>query len=46
MAEYKCEDGFELAPGNVPGRGFANMNQINSKKFDIMKQFQQHTFVL
>ena len=35
MAEYECEEGFELTPGNVPGRGFSNMNQVNSKKWDI-----------
>merc|ERR1711974_53349 len=28
---HKCENGFELAPGNVRGRGFSNMNLFNSK---------------
>ena len=31
MVGYECEEGFELTPGNVPGRGFYNKNQVNSK---------------
>jgi len=29
---YECEEGFELIPGNVRGRGFSNMDKTNSKK--------------
>jgi len=29
---YECEEGFELTPGNVRGRGFSNMDKTNSKK--------------
>ena len=38
MAEYECEEGFELTPGNVPGRGFYNKNQVNSKMWGQKQQ--------
>ena len=39
---YECEEGFELTPGNVPGRGFYNKNQVNSKMWE---QEHQNVFI-
>ena len=37
-AGYECEEGFELTPGNVPGRGFYNKNRVNSKMWEQKQQ--------